>query len=281
MKIHSSVLVLVFGLAVLSILSADGELKAEEYRRTYDVKDFKSIVNRTTADLEIRLGEDWNIEAVGNKRGIQNLKMFNRNGELIIRSKPGFFLCGRIIYRPVLITVCMPRRDLESVMVTGFGNADIIGDLRSDRTVLRTTARGSITAGGDVEYLTLRSSASGSITFAGYCRELELNLSSSGDAKIEIHADRLKAKTSASGNIYISGEARNSQIRLTSRGRFVGSDFSSDYANVGISASGDAELRIENEVQANLTARGNLYYWGDPQIGEIQTSGRGRLVSRN
>jgi len=280
MKICNSILILVFGLAVSSILSADGELVAEINRRTYNVKDFKSIINRTRADLEIRLGEDWKIEAAGNKRGVQNLKIFNRNGVLIIRPKLGVFPVGRIIYMPVLITVCIPRRDLESVTVTGFGNANIIGDLRSDKTDLKTTARGSITAAGDVEYLTLRGSASGSITFTGHCQELDVNLSSSGDANLKIHTNSLKAKVGSSGSIYIRGDARNSEIELTSRGSFAGCNFSSDYANVIISASGDAELRIENEVQARLTAQGNLYYWGNPQIGEIMTSGRGRLKSR-
>ena len=63
MKINNLIVVLVFGMAVSSILSADGELAAEYSRKTYDVKNFNSITNRTRADLEIRLGEDWKIEA--------------------------------------------------------------------------------------------------------------------------------------------------------------------------------------------------------------------------
>ena len=160
------------------------------------------------------------------------------------------------------------------------GDATIIGDLQSDETFLKTAARGSITATGDVDYLTLRSSASGDITFAGNSREVDVALSASGDANLEIDTDTLSAKASASGNIYIKGRARDSNIRLTARGEFKGKEFTTDHADVRISASGDVELGIENEVEARLTASGNLYYWGNPEIGKIRTSGRGGLESK-
>jgi hypothetical protein len=279
MNVKISMIILVFGLAVTSLLSADEAAAVGKNSRTFNVRDFNSIKNRTGADLEIRLGEDWKIEAAGNRRGVRNLRIFKRDGELIIGSRFSIFLTGRIIYRPVHITICMPESDIESVTATGSGNANIIGNLQSDKTNLKTTARGSITAAGNVEYLTLKSSASGNITFEGNSRELEVTVSASGDANLKIQTDMLIAKISSSGSIYISGKARNSDIHITARGSFFGSDFSSDYADVRISASGDAELRIEEEVQSRLSARGSLYYWGNPEITGIRTSGKGGLVS--
>lgn len=280
MKISKSALMLIFGLTVLSILSVYSESVTEKNSKIFDVRDFTSIINRTRADLVIHLGKDWKVEAQGNKRGVQNLKIFNRNGELVIRSKLSIFLFGRIIYRPVLISIYMPQWDLEALTVTGLGDANIIGDLRSKNTTLKTTARGSISAVGNVERLTLLSSASGGIAFTGHSQVLDVKLSASGDTNLKVQTDNIKAKISSSGSIYISGEARNSEIQLTARGNFVGRDFSSDYANIRISGSGDAELRIESEMDVRLTAQGNLYYWGNPQAGETILTGRGRLEGR-
>jgi hypothetical protein len=281
MSYNKWIIILVFSVAVSSMLSAHDEVEAENGMRAFNVKNFTSIRNRTGADIEIRLGEDWKIEASGNRRGVRNLRIFKRDGELIIGSRFGFLFYGRIIYKPVLITICMPGHDLESVRVMASGDATIIGNLQSDETFLKTAARGSIIATGDVDYLTLRSSASGDITFAGNCREVDVALSASGDANLEINTDILRAKASASGSLYVDGQARDSEIRLTASGQFMGKNFTTDDADVRISASGDAELRIENGVDARLSAGGNLYYWGTPQIGKIRTTGRGGLESRN
>ena len=129
MKIFKLGLMLVFWLIVPSILSVYSESVNEKNSRIFNVRDFTSIINKTRADLEIHLGKDWRVEALGNEQGVQNLKIFNRNGQLIIRPKLSIFLFVRIIYRPVLISIYMPRSDLEALTVTGLGDANIIGDL--------------------------------------------------------------------------------------------------------------------------------------------------------
>lgn len=273
------------GLSVLmlfiagAMLYATGQNGVNENRRTFDVDEFHSISNSLPADLIIRLGESQNVIAEGEPGQLDQLKVYVKNGELIISRKWSLFNLTSL--KGVRFAISLESRDLRGLSLSSSGNAEIQGDLKAEKTVLKTSSRGSITARGDVEYLQISSSSSGDIFFAGVNRELKVRLSSSGEANLDITAMSLEASLSSSGNLNIEGESVETELRLSSGGEFVGPDFVTEKADITISSSANAELTVLKELSASLSSGGDLYYRGNPELRSIRNSGSGEIIKRD
>ncbi|MBI9098199.1 MAG: DUF2807 domain-containing protein [Spirochaetaceae bacterium] len=270
-------------LVLLLVFMSWGSLFAEGQRdspksQEFNVSDFHSIKNSISADLEIYLGEQQRIEAFGKRSAIKRLKIYVQNGELIIRRKWSLL---PMPLRDIKIRIAMEGYDILSLGLSSSGNAEIIGQIKAEKTEFKTSSSGSITAGGDVEYLSASISSSGNIDFTGVNRELDLRISSSGDMRISTQAIKIKAVSSSSGNLMIEGAAIEAEIKLSSNGDFLGKDFIVEEADVILSSSGNAELSILKELNAKLSSSGNLLYRGSPHLGSISTTSSGKILNQN
>lgn len=244
-------------------------------RKVYDVGNFNSVSNSTSADLEIRLGERLYVEAEGDSSSLRFLKISVRNGELLIRRNPSAMSLSAV--KDVKITISFPGYDLESLVLSSSGNAVISGELKSENTRLTTSSSGSIRASGDVEYLELNTSSSGDIDFTGNSREIAVRITSSGDVTADTQSMVLDAELSSSGNLTARGAALETTLRISSSGDFRGNRFQTDSADISINSSSGAELTVMGTLKARLSGSGNLVYGGSPKIDELKTSGSGRL----
>lgn len=256
-------------------LCASGQNGIKGNVKTFEVNDFRSIRNSVPAELVIRLGERQSVVATGEKDQLDQLKVYVKNGELIITRKWRLFTYKSL--KGVQLSISMESRDLKELSLSSSGGAEILGDLKADKTVLKTSSSGSIAARGDVEYLQISSSSSGDISFAGVSRELKVRLSSSGEANLDITAMVLEATLSSSGNVNIEGQAVETELRLSSGGEFVGPGFVTEIADITISSSANAELTVLKELNASLSSGGDLYYRGNPELGSIRNSGSGEI----
>ncbi|MBB6479893.1 head GIN domain-containing protein [Spirochaeta isovalerica] len=279
MKIVIKGLVIIAFLAAGMSLFSSGQYDMDPNERIFDVGDFHSISNSIPADLVIRLNESRRVEARGDKGQLDQLKVYVRNGELIIRRKIRFFSLKRL--RGVQFTISMPGSEIRSLNLSSSGNAEVLGDLKALKTQLRTSSSGSIKAQGDVEYLQITSSSSGDISYSGVNREMNIWLSASGEADVDVRAMKVEASISSSGNIYITGEAVETELRLSSGGEFIGPGFITENADITISSSANAELTILKKLEASLSSGGNLYYRGNPVMESIRTSSSGEIIKKD
>lgn len=102
----------------------------------------------------------------------------------------------------------------------------------------------------------------------------------SGDCNILVDVDRLNVYSYGSGELTFSGYAQSSMIEINTSADYYGYDLLADTMDVFINASGNAQVRVENELNAFVNASGNIYYKGSPLINQTGT-GSGRILEDN
>lgn len=144
-----------------------------------------------------------------------------------------------------------------------------------------------ITSSGDIETGRLISgdfkinvSSSGNLSFTSLvCLSLQVNISSSGDVLIpELSSDSITVDISSSGNLELqAGEVPWQKIDISSSGEYNAKDVVSGEAEVTLSSSGSAYIRVSDSLTGRLSSSGNIYYSGEPQV-DVSTSSSGKAI---
>ena len=103
------------------------------------------------------------------------------------------------------------------------------------------------------------------------------NLSGSGRIEVVLESETFSANISGSGRIVVTGNSNNSNIVISGSGRFNGTDFAVNYATVRISGSGNAGIWVTDNLSANVSGSGSIYYRGNPPTVNSSVSGSGRV----
>ena len=70
------------------------------------------------------------------------------------------------------------------------------------------------------------------------------------------------------------------ELSVEGSGDFYGEQLPVNKAQVVLNGSGNATVRVENELNIIINSRGNLYYYGIPQI-TAEINGSGDLINSN
>lgn len=89
------------------------------------------------------------------------------------------------------------------------------------------------------------------------------------------------ASINGSGNIEIEGGATNNfEIHISGSGNVKGFGLMTQKANISIAGSGNAEVSVAQNLKANIKGSGNVYYKGEPDSVDSQTSGSGQVIKK-
>jgi len=131
-------------------------------------------------------------------------------------------------------------------------------------------------------------------------RELKtLTIKNSGDAKVtEVNTDNFSIRITGSGSVHINtlnvhrldmgltssgnllideGRADEQIIRLSSSGEYDGENVICQNAYVKLTSSGNATLNVLEDLEADLSSSGDVYYIGNPKIVYTDSSSSGRV----
>ncbi|MCB0585726.1 MAG: DUF2807 domain-containing protein [Phaeodactylibacter sp.] len=108
----------------------------------------------------------------------------------------------------------------------------------------------------------------------------EITLTGSGDVKLGVLAESVKANLSGSGSLLLEGESSSLSVKITGSGDFKGFGLTTLSTNVLISGSGDAEVFVEDYLEANISGSGDVFFKGSPFL-ETRLTGSGRVVDAN
>lgn len=131
-------------------------------------------------------------------------------------------------------------------------------------TGLFTTSTGDITVTDKfdkVALLTLSVDGTGNIQFEGSADQIDLLIDGSGDIDLKGATDFLNARLSSTGDLHAFG-LNSTVVELVS------------------TSTGDAEIRVEEELTVTMTSTGDVKYKGYPQI-TSRISGTGDLKDEN
>ena len=240
---------MIFGSAGSQVVVGSGTQGEED--RT--VSNFSGVELGTTGTLDITIGNSESLRIEADDNLLQYIQTDISGGRLVIRTRPGITLQP---FRPIKYHLSVVR--LNSVGISSSGNITI-PDLKS-------------------ENFSIASSSSGDLSMKNLdCSSLRVELSSSGDVRISaLHAKTLTVNIASSGNLNIDGgTVPNQTIHISSSGEYAARDLASEQADVTLTSSGDATLRVSAVLSGSLSSSGNLNYIGNPKV-NVNASSSGR-----
>jgi hypothetical protein len=123
-------------------------------------------------------------------------------------------------------------------------------------------------------------SGAGTVTLVSLkANSLKVVLSGAGQVNLgKLELKSLEGVLSGAGNIKADGRADDVRLTISGLGNFEAPDLQSLSASVRISGSGNATLRVQDELNATVSGAGSIRYFGSPKITQ-QISGAGSVKS--
>jgi len=111
-------------------------------------------------------------------------------------------------------------------------------------------------------------------------RKLEIEVSGSGDINFKGNNRDLEILSSGSGDIELSGETETLDLKISGSGSTYAFSLDTGKAEIKITGSGSAKVKVEDYLNATISGSGDVYYRGNPET-ESHITGSGRLIDDN
>ena len=112
------------------------------------------------------------------------------------------------------------------------------------------------------------------------CDDLNIFSSSAGNIFLNLQANYLYSNLSSAGNATLSGTVSTHDAIISSAGVLHAFNLYTDTTTISLSSAGNAEVLVNNLLNATLSSAGSLFYKGNPQI-NANVSSSGILVDAN
>ena len=96
-----------------------------------------------------------------------------------------------------------------------------------------------------------------------------------------VEVKNLIANIYTGGNLMVIGKADKQEIEVKAAGKFKGENLVGETIDVSISAGGMANVNAKKYVNANISAGGNIYIYGNPEKVDEKTSFGGKIKMIN
>jgi hypothetical protein len=237
---------------------------------------FSGVELKAEAELTLIPGSIWEVRARGDQRDIDDLDIYVSGKNLVIR-RESFFSFNSAGER-LEIEVTVPR--LSEVTLASSGNVRTEGAFESGDLDLNISGSGNLFFEGIADALECKLSGSGDLKFRGRSNTLELDTNGSGNADMEIRTNLVEINLSGSGDAELTGHADMMDIRIIGSGRLQADDFPVNTAEIKVTGSGDADVQVSREIEISITGSGSVYFSGNPEYTDIESSGSGRARSK-
>ena len=105
-----------------------------------------------------------------------------------------------------------------------------------------------------------------------------LSVNGSGLIRVNMVTDRIKTVIAGSGQVFLSGSTKEGEYILSGSGNLHGYDLINYNATGSISGSARCELNVIQNLSANISGSGIIYYSGNPAKVDVAVSGSGKVV---
>ena len=103
----------------------------------------------------------------------------------------------------------------------------------------------------------------------------------SGDAVVSaIKSENLNVTLNGSGNLNTDGSVKRQSVTINGSGTYNGANLNSQQAKVVCSGSGDATVKVSEDLKVTINGSGDVSYIGSPSISEKIILGSGTLHQR-
>ena len=198
-----------------------------------EIQNVSAVRLLTSGNLTITIGSPEKLTVTAGANQLVGLTSQVIDGTLILDNKSSNTISGDISYALTVAPV-------DSVELSGSGNAEGIGVLRGDATLTVTGSGSANLSGLDLTGVTV-------------------DLSGSGGAQL-------------------AGTATSQQVTVTGSGNYDGAELASEQADVEVTGSGSASVDVSGRLSATSTGSGNITYTGNPAQVDKDSSGSGEIA---
>lgn len=246
-------------------------------KQTRNVGEFSKIAFRVPGKLFLRQGSPQKVEIEGRKDVIDEIETEVEGSRLVIGKEGRWLNWDWKDDEKINVYITVPN--IEALSVSGSG--DLIGQGKFTAKDLDLNVSGSgslnieVDASGDVE---ADVSGSGDLEVKGKCRRFDSDVSGSGDVTLTLDiAETADFGVSGSGKIMARGSSDEVKASISGSGKVLAGDLETLRCEVRISGSGDVEIAVKNELDANITGSGTVRYRGNPNKVNSHSSGSGSV----
>ena len=106
----------------------------------------------------------------------------------------------------------------------------------------------------------------------------DVNVKEGAKVVLKIDTDRLKVKANAGGKLELKGNAKNSDVTMSSGATLQATELTTQQTTITLNAGGTAEIFATDFVDAKTRAGGNIYIYGKPKQVNQKTVAGGNIV---
>ncbi|MDG1708237.1 MAG: DUF2807 domain-containing protein [Emcibacteraceae bacterium] len=219
------------------------ETVAKDITTSSDLSGFTKVQLNTSSDINIKMGNSYSIEMVGDEERIANTILEIKGDTLKIKHKKGRYNYDND--QDMMINVVMPN--IEDMQINGSGDAEV--------------------EGVDNAKLGLGINGSGDLKVSGKTEELEISINGSGDISMdEVDGKNVEVSINGSGDVMLDGGTCQSlEIDIHGSGDVEAKDMKCVDVNVDVSGSGDSEVYASNSLTFDSHGSGNVDVYGKPK----------------
>ncbi len=222
---------------VLITLLALISVSVSAQKRTIDESGFSELSFAVAGNVYLRQGNDEKVEVDCSDEVFERLE-FEKSGDRLTIKRKGKWN-WRDSFRNSDLDVYITMKDIERISVSGSGNVSSEEQLDTD--------------------------------------DLRLSVSGSGDIELDLKSRDIVMRISGSGDINLSGTSENTEARISGSGKIRAEDMEAKSFEASISGSGSCYVTVTEEVIANISGSGRVYYNGNPDRIISNSSGSGRI----
>jgi len=109
---------------------------------------------------------------------------------------------------------------------------------------------------------------------------LDVKVSSGSDVNLDIYYKNFSVDTSSGSDATISGKTKNFEAEASSGSDIKAQDLESVICKVSVSSGSDATVSVTDELYAKASSGGDIRYYGNPQIKDINESSGGDVTHK-
>ena len=108
--------------------------------------------------------------------------------------------------------------------------------------------------------------------------EIELRSQEGGQIIVGLDVDKTTIKAVSGGIIETTGLSKSQEITLNTGGIYEGKSLKTQRTKIGVLAAGEADVNASEKVDVKITAGGDVYIYGDPEVVNEKRFAGGRIV---
>jgi hypothetical protein len=110
---------------------------------------------------------------------------------------------------------------------------------------------------------------------------LGFEISGASKATLEIEADKLDTEVSGASAIRLMGSVSEQLVNVSGASSYRAGDLISKEADIDGSGASNATIHVSGKLKADLSGASSAYYYGDPKIVDVNSSGASSVKKRN